>query len=97
MGRPRPASAPPGERGFDRDLAACWLAGAALAVMGALSPLEVRYLYGLTIPLAAAAAAGALALWERGGRARWAAVLLLGAQAALAAVNAADALLRRYR
>jgi hypothetical protein len=97
LGRPRPASAPLEERGLDRDLAACWAAGAALALAAAISPLEVRYLYALTVPLAAAAAAGTLALWRRSVPARWAAVGLVAAQAVLAALNALDALLWRYR
>ncbi|HET8647588.1 MAG TPA: hypothetical protein VFO85_18970, partial [Vicinamibacteria bacterium] len=76
---------------------AYWLAGAALALAGMVSPLEVRYLYALTIPLAAAAALGVLRLWDRGREGRAGAAVLLAAQAALAAANALDAVLRRYR
>jgi hypothetical protein len=79
------------------DLAAYWLAGAVLAVAAVASPLEVRYLYALTIPIAAAAGAGLIALWQRGAAARALATVLMLAQVALAAANALDALLRRYR
>jgi hypothetical protein len=78
-------------------LTAYWLAGAVLAVLAVLSPLEVRYVYALSVPLAAAAGAGAATLWGRGLRARAAATLLLLAQAAFGAANVLDALLRRYR
>lgn len=91
LGRPRREAA------LDRDLVAYWLAGAAMAMIGVVSPLEVRYLYALTIPLAAAAGAGCLVLWSRGTAGRIAAGALLLAQGALAAANALDALLRRYR
>jgi hypothetical protein len=80
-----------------RYLVAYWAAGALLAVLAVVSPLEVRYLYALSVPLAVAAGAGAVALWARGAGGRVAAALLVLAQAALAAANALDALLRRYR
>jgi hypothetical protein len=93
FGRPRRGSDPP----LGRDLVAYWLAGAVLAVLAVVSPLEVRYLYALSVPLAVAAGSGAALLWGRGGPGRGAAALLLLAQGALAAANALDALLRRYR
>jgi hypothetical protein len=80
-----------------RDLGAFWLAGAVLAALAVLSPLEVRYLYALSVPLAVAAGAGAFTLWARRGASRLAGVALALAQAALAFANALDALLRRYR
>jgi hypothetical protein len=82
---------------LDRDLRAAWLAGAALALLAVVSPLEVRYLYALTVPLAVAAGAGALRLTRKGLGGRLVAGLLVLAQAAQAWANAADALLRRYR
>jgi hypothetical protein len=92
LGRPRRDG---GELG--RDLRAYWLAGAGLAVLAVVSPLEVRYLYALSIPLSVAAAAGGLALAARGLAGRLSAAALLLAQAVLAALNAVDAVLRRYR
>src|SRR4029078_3663502 len=43
---------------LDRDLAAYWIAGAALALPAVLTPLDVRYLYALTLPVAVAGAWG---------------------------------------
>src|SRR4029078_13392415 len=63
LGRPRPS---PGDR-YSRDLAAYWLAGLVLAVPAIVSPLEVRYLYGLTAAVALSAGAGAAPLEAVGG------------------------------
>ena len=82
---------------LDRDLRAAWLAGGVLALLAVVSPLEVRYLYALTVPLAVAAGAGALRLTRKGLGGRLVATLLVLAQAAQAAANGVDALLRRYR
>jgi hypothetical protein len=48
---------------LDRDLLAFWAAGGLLAVCALVSPLEVRYLYALTAPLAVAAAEGLERAW----------------------------------
>jgi hypothetical protein len=82
---------------LERALAAYWLAGLVLAALAVVSPVETRYLYALTVPVAAAAAEGVLWLWQRGPGARAAAAALIAVQAALAAHNAVEALLRRYR
>ena len=79
------------------DLAALWLAGALLALVGVVSPLEVRYLYALAPALAVASAGGALDLLRRGPGGQAAAVALLAAQAVLALRVMAEALLFRYR
>ena len=91
-GRPRP-----GASRLDRDLAAFWAAGGLLVLPALLTPLDVRYLYALTVPLAVAAAtgAGALPAWGRGGS--WLAGGLLALQALLAARGVIEALLWRYR
>jgi hypothetical protein len=92
-GRPRP-----GTSGLDRSLAAYWAAGGVLALLAVVSPVETRYLYALSVPVAAAAAAGALRLWgERPSWRRWSVAALLAAQALLAGRNAVDAVLHRYR
>jgi hypothetical protein len=92
VGRPRPC-----ESTLDRDLAAYWAAGAALAVPAILTPLDVRYLYALTVPLAAAAGAGLVRLRERGRAGALAAGLLLAAQAAWGLRGLVEAIAFRYR
>jgi hypothetical protein len=82
---------------LDRDLRAYWLAGGALAIVGLLSPLEVRYLHALSLPLAVAAAEGSVRLWSGGTVGRVAVVALWLGQAALAAWNIVEAVLWRYR
>ena len=92
IGRPRwRASA------LDRDLVAYWAAGAALALPAMLTPLDVRYLYALTVPLAAAGGAGLASLRERGAGGALAAALLLGAQAAWGLRGLVEAIVFRYR
>lgn len=82
---------------LDRDLTAFWCAGLALAAAALVSPLEVRYLYALTVPLAVAAGRGGLFLWERQGWPRAAALFALAAQAVFAARGLWEAVLHRYR
>jgi hypothetical protein len=92
LGRPRSLS-----RGLDRDLVAYWTAGAVLLGLALVSPLEARYVYALTLPLAVAAAQGLLALWDAGGARRVAAAGLVLLQAGLAGHGIVDALFYRYR
>jgi len=94
IGRPRPRES---ETTLDRDLAAYWAAGAVLAVPAILSPLDVRYLYALTVPLAAAAGAGFVRLRERGRVGALAAWLLLAGQAAWGLKGLVEAIVFRYR
>jgi hypothetical protein len=84
-------------RAFDRAWAAYWAAGAALALAGAASPLEVRWAYALAAPLAVAAAGGVAALAQAGGFPRAAGSGLLVTQAVASGAHLAEALLRRYR
>ena len=92
LGRPRPA------RGhLDRSLAGFWIAGALLVLPAVLTPLDVRYLYALTVPLAVAAAWGLVRLGEKGRGGRAAGALLFALQAALAARGIVEAVLYRYR
>ena len=94
VGRPRPSGSGPT---LDRDLAAYWAAGAALAVLAIVSPLDVRYLYALTVPLAAAAGAGFVRLRERGRAGLVAAWLLFAAQVAWGLRGLVEAIVYRYR
>jgi len=91
-GLPRPREGP-----LDRDLAAYWGAGLALALVALSSPLDVRYLHALGLALAVAAASGTVRLWSRGILGRMAAVALWFAQALLAGRNLVEAVLWRYR
>jgi hypothetical protein len=93
MGRPRPAI---GDR-YARDLAAYWLAGLVLAVPAIVSPLEVRYLYGLTAAVALSAGAGAARIHAQGGGWRLAGWALVLAQVLLGAREIAEAMVVRYR
>jgi hypothetical protein len=92
IGRPRPREGP-----FARDLAAFWAVGAVLAVLAVLTPVDVRYLYALTLPVSIAAADGLARLAQRGlgGRLLGGALVLL--QVAWAARRALEAVLWRYR
>jgi hypothetical protein len=87
---------PQGE-GLDRDLRAFWLAGGILAVLAVLSPLDVRYLYALTLVVSIAAASGLELLLERGGASRLLGWGLLAAQAVIQGREIVEDLLRRYR
>ena len=93
LGRPRAT----GESRYERDLGAYWLAGLALAVPAIVSPLEVRYVYGLTAAVALSAGAGAARLHAAGGARRWAGGVLVLAQIALGVRAIAEALVVRYR
>ncbi len=80
-----------------RGLRAFWLTGGVLFMLALVSPLEVRYLYALTLPLAVAAADGARRWAARGSAARAVVALLLAAQAGLALRDLLEAVLLRYR
>jgi hypothetical protein len=98
VGRPRPRRGEPDDaRALDRDLAAWWIACAALALPAILSPLEVRYLYALTVPVAVAAGRGAVVLHRRGPPQADFAYGLVAAQLVIGGSNIAQALLSRYR
>jgi len=92
IGRPRPRRSL-----LDGDLAAYWIASAALALPAVLTPLDVRYLYALTLPVAVAAAWGLAALSARGTAGRVVGALLFGLQCALAGRGILEAVLHRYR
>ncbi len=94
IGHPRPRER---EETLDRDLAAYWAAGALLAVPAILTPLDVRYLYALTVPLAAAAGAGLVRLRDRGRAGALTAWLLLAGQAAWGLRGLVEAIVHRYR
>jgi len=93
IGRPHPWK----DGDYTRELAAYWLAGLALAMPAILSPLEVRYLYGLTAAVALSAGTGAAALDGAGGTRRLAARALVALQVALGVAAIAEALFARYR
>ena len=92
FGRPRPSGG-----GLERDLLAFWAAGAALLLPALATPLDVRYLYALTVPVAVAAGTGLCRLVDAGGARRWAGWTLLAAQALLAGRGILEAVLYRYR
>jgi hypothetical protein len=92
IGRPRPRRSR-----LDRDLAAYWAAGAALALPAILTPLDVRYVHALTVPVALAAARGLVELDARGAAGRLAGALLFGLQSALAVRGILEGVLHRYR
>ena len=68
-----------------------------LAVPAIFSPLDVRFLYALTVPLAAAGGAGLVLLRGRGRAGALAAWLLLALQAALGLRSLVEAVAVRYR
>ena len=82
---------------LDRQLAAFWLAGSALFFLALFSPLEVRYVYALTLPVAAAAGKGFLVLQSRAAPWRAAAWLLVAAQLVIAGDGVVEAVVHRYR
>jgi hypothetical protein len=84
-------------RALDRDLTAWWIACGILALPAIASPLEVRYLYSLTVPVAAAAGLGTVLLHRRGGRARYVAWGLVAGQLVIGGANLAEAVFSRYR
>jgi hypothetical protein len=83
--------------GVLRDLGAYAVATLLLALPAIVSPLEVRYLYALGLPVAVAAGRGFLALQGGGGALRAAAWGLAAFQGALAALGIAEAVLHHYR
>ncbi len=74
-----------------RSLAAFWSTGALLFVAAVVSPLEVRYLYALTAPLAVTAALGLSGMCRRGP---WGRILGASLGTALACLGAANILTR---
>ncbi len=82
---------------LERDLRAYWAAGALLLLPALLSPLEVRYLYGLALPVAVAAVEGAAVLAARGLLGRLATAGLGLWQLWIAASGILEAVLHRYR
>jgi hypothetical protein len=92
VGRPRWRASP-----LDRDLVAYWAAGAVLALPAMFTPVDVRYLYALTVPLAAAGGGALVKLREAGRGGAVAAALLLGAQAAWGLRGLVEAVAQRYR
>jgi hypothetical protein len=93
LGRPRPS------RGsLDRDTVAFWISGALLAALALFTPVEVRYVYALTLPLAIAMADALVDGASDGPSAKRALVVALGvAQAAVAVSAMAEAITERYR
>lgn len=81
----------------ERLLVAAWLAGAVLAAVALVSPLEVRYAYALGFGAALAAARGLARLWSWGTPGRLAAAVALVVQLALAATGLEEIVLFRYR
>jgi hypothetical protein len=92
IGRPRLR-----ESRLARDLVAFWSVGAVLAALAVLTPVDVRYLYALTLPVSIAAADGLARLMRRGRGGRALAGALIVLQVAWAAGRALDAILWRYR
>ena len=82
---------------LDQQLAAFWLAGSALFFLALVSPLEVRYIYALSLPVAVAAARGLFRLYDMGPTGRAAAWLLVAGQIAIAGHGVVEAVLHRYR
>ena len=92
LGRPRPRLG-----ALDRDVAAFWAAGAVLAVVALVTPVEVRYVYALTAPLAIGMADGLAALAARGRNGVLLAAALGLAHAILGVSALLEAVLARYR
>jgi hypothetical protein len=92
IGFPRPS------RGvLDLDLVAYWATGLALAILAVTTPVEVRYVYALTLPLSIAAADGWLRLRARGKAATAVGAALLAGQCVVAAQAIVEAVFHRYR
>jgi hypothetical protein len=91
-GRPRRTAGP-----ADHALFAFLLGAGLLAIPAVVSPVEVRYLYALTAPLAAAAGMGLVRLHAAGGARRVVGGVLAVAQAVLGLSALLHALLVRYR
>jgi hypothetical protein len=86
-----------GRPGLGRGLIAWALAGGVLAGAAVLSPVEVRYLYALTLPLVIVAATGAEWLLGRGPGGVALAALLLAWQLARAGQGIVEGIVHRYR
>ena len=69
----------------------------ALSLPAILTPLDVRYLYALTLPVAVAAAGGLAALAARGAAGRLLGAVLFAGQCALAVLGILEGVLHRYR
>jgi hypothetical protein len=80
-----------------RTVKAAVIAGAALLLLAVVTPIEVRYLYALTAPVALLAALGAARLWECGLAPRILAGVLVGLQLALGAATMVERLFSHYR
>jgi hypothetical protein len=93
LGRPRPA------RGsLDRDTLAFWIAGGVLALLALFTPVEVRYVYALTLPLAIAMADALVERPTSGRPAGRAVVVAVGlAQVVVATTAILEAITQRYR
>jgi hypothetical protein len=68
-----------------------------LAVAAVVSPVEVRFLYALAVPLAVSAARGVDALWEWSAWGRLLAVVLLAVQAGLGVSGIVQGVVAGYR
>jgi hypothetical protein len=82
---------------LDRALLAAFAAGAALALLAVVSPVEVRHLYFLGLPVAVCAARGAVRLARRGRSGLVIVILLVAAQAGLAVTGIEEAVFHRFR
>jgi hypothetical protein len=82
---------------WQSSLRAWGFTGVVLALAALVSPLEVRYLYALTLPLAIVAAEGVEVLLARGPGGVVLALLLLLWQTSLAIQGIFEGVLRRYR
>jgi hypothetical protein len=91
VGRPR------GKSSAARDLRAFWLAGAILAALAVTTPIEARYLFALTVPLALASGYGLFRLWGLGTRAKVAASILVALQLLLGFRAIVDGVLYDWR
>jgi hypothetical protein len=85
------------EGALERDLTAYWASGLVLLLLAVATPLEVRYLYALTLPLAVAVADGLLRLLGLGRAGLLAALGLAAAQLWLMGGTLLEAVLERYR
>ncbi|MBN2370822.1 MAG: hypothetical protein JXO72_10050 [Vicinamibacteria bacterium] len=88
FGRPRNRHA-----ALDAGLIGYWLAGVVLLVAAVMTPLEVRYLYALTVAVALCAARGFLALSDGSRLGKLAGGLLVAGHFAIGAVLLGDRLL----
>jgi hypothetical protein len=70
-----------------------WLTGAVLLLVAVTTPLEVRFLYALTVAVALCAARGSMALWGRARFGRVVSGLLVAGHLALGIVFLGDRLL----